>query len=147
MMLPISKRRQPLRPWVVIAIRSYPLSFSAYCRMVEQHSQHHHASTPAPATLGELRYETPPIAGVLRPALRASAGLSDRQRPDLRLESFFFATLEAGVHLIFTPIPHIPAYQWGFRFTGIPTGHAVSLTVQGNSNGDIGSLTITITCS
>jgi len=35
--------------------------------------------------LAELRYETAPIAGVLRPALRASAGLSDRQRPDLLL--------------------------------------------------------------
>lgn len=45
------------------------------------------------------------------------------------------------------PIPHIPAYQWGFKFTGIPTGHQVSLTVQGNSNGTLGSSTITITCS
>jgi hypothetical protein len=58
-------------------------------------------------TLGELRYETPPIAGVFRPSLRAAAGLSDRQRNDLRLESFLFATLEAGLHLIFTPIPHM----------------------------------------
>jgi hypothetical protein len=57
--------------------------------------------------LAELRYETAPIAGVLRPALRASAGLSDRQRPDLLLESFMFATLDAGVELVFTPIPHI----------------------------------------
>jgi hypothetical protein len=57
--------------------------------------------------LAELRYETAPIAGVLRPALFAAAGLSDRQRPDLLLESFFFATLDAGLQLIFTPIPHI----------------------------------------
>ncbi|MGZ6126383.1 MAG: hypothetical protein ACXWLR_15550, partial [Myxococcales bacterium] len=57
--------------------------------------------------LGALQYETPPIAGVMRPSLRASAGLSDRQRSDLQLESFMYATLEAGVHFVFTPIPQI----------------------------------------
>lgn len=57
--------------------------------------------------VGELRYELPPLAGVLRPSVRFGAGLSDRQRPDLRLESFYFATLEAGFHLIFTPIPYV----------------------------------------
>ncbi len=45
------------------------------------------------------------------------------------------------------PFPHSPLYQWGFSFTGIPTGHQVSLTVQGNSNGTLGSTTIEITCT
>jgi len=46
-----------------------------------------------------------------------------------------------------SPIPHSPAYQWGFKFTGIPTGHAVLLTVQGeDGSGNIGSDTISITC-
>ncbi len=57
--------------------------------------------------VGEFQYETSPIVGVIRPSIRASAGLSDRQRPDLGLESFMFSTLEAGAHLVFTPIPQI----------------------------------------
>ncbi|MBY0526921.1 MAG: hypothetical protein K2R98_26240 [Gemmataceae bacterium] len=44
------------------------------------------------------------------------------------------------------PPPHSPSYDWGFQFTGIPTGHAVSLTVQGVSGSDTGSQTISITC-
>ncbi len=43
-------------------------------------------------------------------------------------------------------IPHNPTYQWGFSFTGIPTGHAVSLTVHAESQGDSGEVSITITC-
>jgi hypothetical protein len=57
--------------------------------------------------LGELQYETPPIAGVLRPSLRGSAALNDNQRPDLRLESYMYAAMEAGIHLVFTPVPLI----------------------------------------
>jgi hypothetical protein len=56
---------------------------------------------------GEASYEAPPLAGVVRPSLRASAALSDRQRPDLHLESFMFATLNGGVYLLFLPIAHI----------------------------------------
>jgi hypothetical protein len=44
------------------------------------------------------------------------------------------------------PVPHNPFYQWGFSFTGIPTGHEVQLTVHAYSQGDTGSHTITITC-
>jgi hypothetical protein len=57
--------------------------------------------------LGELRYEAPPIFGVLRPSLRGRADLQDRQREDLRLESFMFATLEGGAALLFVPVPQI----------------------------------------
>jgi hypothetical protein len=56
---------------------------------------------------GEFRYEAPSITGALRPSLRARAELTDRQRPDLRLESFMFTTLEGGVHLLFAPIPYV----------------------------------------
>jgi hypothetical protein len=54
--------------------------------------------------LGELQYQSPAIAGVLRPSLRASAALNDNQRADLGLESYMYATLEAGLHLVFTPV-------------------------------------------
>lgn len=43
-------------------------------------------------------------------------------------------------------IPHSPTYQWGFSFTGIPTGHEVQLTVRGEIQGDSDEETITITC-
>jgi len=56
---------------------------------------------------GDFRYEAPSITGVLRPAVRARAELTDRQRPDLRLESFMFTTLEAGVHLVFAPVAYV----------------------------------------
>ncbi len=56
---------------------------------------------------GEVAYEAPPLAGVVRPSLRARAEISDRQRADLHLESFMFATLDGGVYLVFLPIPHI----------------------------------------
>jgi hypothetical protein len=56
---------------------------------------------------GEFRYEAPSITGALRPALRARAELTDRQRPDLRLESFMFTTLEGGVHLVFAPASYV----------------------------------------
>jgi hypothetical protein len=48
-------------------------------------------------------YETPPIAGVLRPSIHAGVDLSHRQRPDLNLESFQFAVLDAGVQAVFQP--------------------------------------------
>jgi len=56
---------------------------------------------------GEVVYEAPPLAGVVRPSLRARAELSDRQRADLHLESFMFATLDGGAYLVFLPIPYI----------------------------------------
>jgi hypothetical protein len=59
--------------------------------------------------LGEAEYEAPPISRVLRPSLIARADLSDRQRADLHLESFQFATLEAGVQLLFLPVPQLRA--------------------------------------
>ena len=57
--------------------------------------------------LGEVRYDAPSITGVLRPSLRARGELTNRQRPDLRLESFMFTTLEGGVHLVFAPNPYV----------------------------------------
>ena len=56
---------------------------------------------------GELRYDAPSFTGVLRPSLRGRADLTDRQRPDLQLESFKFATFEGGVYLVFAPLPHV----------------------------------------
>src|SRR4051812_7505015 len=57
--------------------------------------------------LVELRYEAPPLFGVLRPLLRGSADLTNRQRGDLGLERFMFATLDGGAALLFLPIPQI----------------------------------------
>ena len=59
--------------------------------------------------LGDAEYDAPAIARVLRPSLRARADLSDRQRVDLHLEAFRFATLEAGVQLLFLPLPQLGA--------------------------------------
>jgi hypothetical protein len=59
--------------------------------------------------LGEAEYDAPALAGVLRPSIRARADLTDRQRPDLNLESFEFATLEAGLQLVLVPGTHIRA--------------------------------------
>jgi hypothetical protein len=53
---------------------------------------------------GEAVYEAPPIAGFLRPSLRARVDLSNRQRSDLNLESAQFATLE-GAALLVLPLP------------------------------------------
>ena len=63
--------------------------------------------------LGEVRYDAPSITGVLRPSLRARGELTNRQRPDLRLESFMFTTLEAGIHLVFAPNPYVRASLGG----------------------------------
>jgi hypothetical protein len=63
--------------------------------------------------LGEFGYQTPPIAGVLRPSIRMLAMMTDRQRQDLHLESFMFGILDAGVHLLFIPIPHLRASLGG----------------------------------
>jgi len=57
--------------------------------------------------LGEIRYDAPSFTGVLRPALRARAELTDRQRPDLQIESYRFATFEGGVHLVFAPVAYV----------------------------------------
>jgi hypothetical protein len=59
--------------------------------------------------LGEGEYDAPPIGRVLRPSIRARADLSDRQRADLHLESFRFATLEIGVQLLVLPFPQLRA--------------------------------------
>src|SRR6267143_1397542 len=59
--------------------------------------------------LAQGEYEAPPIAGVLRPSIHASAGLTDQQRPDLSLESFMFARIEGGVDLLLLPIPQVHA--------------------------------------
>lgn len=56
--------------------------------------------------VGEAQYEAPALAGVARPSLRARADLSNRQRPDLHLEAFEFATLEAEAQVLFTPFAH-----------------------------------------
>lgn len=47
--------------------------------------------------LGDASWDSPPVRGSIRPSVRLRADLSDRQRSDLRLESFRFATLEAEV--------------------------------------------------
>ncbi len=59
--------------------------------------------------LGDAEYDAPAIVRVLRPSLRARADLSDRQRADLHLEAFRFATLEAGVQLLYLPLPQLGA--------------------------------------
>src|SRR5436190_887591 len=79
--------------------------------------------------LGELSYEAPSIAGVLRPSLRARAEMTDRQRADLNLESFMFARLEAGLHLLFLPIPYIRASLGG----GVERRLLYSLQPAGNN--------------
>jgi hypothetical protein len=58
---------------------------------------------------GDAEYDCPPIAGALRPSLRVGGDLIDRQRPDLRLEAFRFARLEAGLQLLFLPLPQLSA--------------------------------------
>lgn len=59
--------------------------------------------------LGEAEYEMPRIGGVLRPSLRGKLDVSNRQRGDLRLEKFMFATLDAAAELLFVPIAHVRA--------------------------------------
>jgi hypothetical protein len=54
-------------------------------------------------------YETPPIAGVLRPSVRFSVDLTDRQRQDLRYESFQFAVMDAGAQALYEPTPKFRA--------------------------------------
>src|SRR3954469_10972193 len=56
---------------------------------------------------GQIRYDAPSFTGVLRPSLRARAELTDRQRPDLQIESYKFATFEGGVYLVFAPVPSV----------------------------------------
>ncbi len=62
-------------------------------------------------TLGEATYEAPPLAGILSPSLRFRADLSKRQRPDLNLESFEFATLEGAAQLVARPAPQLYALE------------------------------------
>ena len=58
--------------------------------------------------VGEGSYAAPPI-WQLRPALRGRIDVSNRQRSDLRLESFMFATLEAGVEVVWAPVDQFHA--------------------------------------
>jgi hypothetical protein len=59
--------------------------------------------------LGEATYELPPIGGMVRPTFRGRVDLSDRQRPDLMLESFRFETIEGAAQLRFVPIRELTA--------------------------------------
>ena len=59
--------------------------------------------------LGDAEYDAPAIARVVRPSIRARADLSDRQRADLHLEAFRFATLEVGLQLLVLPLPQMRA--------------------------------------
>jgi hypothetical protein len=59
--------------------------------------------------LGDAEYDGPAIARILHPSLRTRVDLSDRQRSDLHVEAFRFATLEAEVQLLFLPLPELRA--------------------------------------
>jgi hypothetical protein len=59
--------------------------------------------------LGEAEYDAPSLAGFVRPSLRARVDLSDRQRPDLGLESFVFTTLDAAAQILFVPGSYLRA--------------------------------------
>jgi hypothetical protein len=59
--------------------------------------------------LGEAEYEGPAMGRSVRPSIRARADLSNRQRGDLHVEAFQFATLEASAQLLFLPIPQVSA--------------------------------------
>jgi hypothetical protein len=54
-------------------------------------------------------YDAPPIARFIRPSIRGRADLSDRQRSDLHLESFWFANFEGVVQLLFLPVRQVRA--------------------------------------
>ena len=60
--------------------------------------------------VGEATYEAPPIASAVRPSLRGRVDLANRQRNDLKLESFEFATLEGAAQVLFLPIPQLRAW-------------------------------------
>ena len=60
--------------------------------------------------VGEATYEAPPIAGVVRPSLRGRAARSNRQRSDLQLESFQFATIEGAAQMLFVPLAQLRAW-------------------------------------
>jgi hypothetical protein len=59
--------------------------------------------------LGEGAFATAPLWGVARPSIRGRVDLSNRQRPDLNLDSFQFFTLDGGVQLLLWPVPHLRA--------------------------------------
>jgi hypothetical protein len=63
--------------------------------------------------VSEAAYEAPPIAGVVRPSVRAGIDLTDRQRSDLNLESYVFAVLQAQAQVLFVPVPHLRAWIGG----------------------------------
>jgi hypothetical protein len=55
----------------------------------------------------DLGWDGPVFKQWLRPTLRGRADLSDRQRPDLLLESAKFLTIEAGAELVGTPLTQL----------------------------------------
>jgi hypothetical protein len=59
--------------------------------------------------LGEGAFATAPLWGMVRPSIRGRADLTNRQRPDLNLDSFQFFTLEGGVQLLLWPGQYLHA--------------------------------------
>jgi hypothetical protein len=59
--------------------------------------------------VADAEYDAPPIAKFIRPSIRGRADLSDRQRSDLHLESFWFAEFEGVVQLVFLPVREVRA--------------------------------------
>jgi hypothetical protein len=55
----------------------------------------------------DLGWDGPVFSQWLRPTLRGRADLSDRQRPDLLVESAKFLTIEAGTELVGTPLTQL----------------------------------------
>jgi hypothetical protein len=55
-------------------------------------------------TVGEAAFQSPPLWRIFRPTLLGRIDLSARQRPDIPLERYQFATLEAGVELGLVPV-------------------------------------------
>jgi hypothetical protein len=57
----------------------------------------------------DASYETPAIANIVRPSMHVGFDLSDRQRFDLRYESFQFAVLDVGAQALFQIMPGFTA--------------------------------------
>jgi hypothetical protein len=56
-----------------------------------------------------VEYQAPPLWGMVRPSLVAGVDLTDRQRPDLNLESFKFAVLDGSAQIVLAPTPVLHA--------------------------------------
>lgn len=57
--------------------------------------------------VSDAAYEAPPLFGFLRPSLAARVDLSNRQRPDLNLESADFGQLEGAAYARLSPVPEL----------------------------------------